>query len=187
VTTEGFQKSAQRLSAASSEDRAWVLSMLETEDRIRLMAALRDLHSPKQESDDSGDVPSSAQSTSSQYVNPPAQGESDSLSNADSESIRLLLNEQPDWVCALLVADARWPWVEVYLAGLDADKLLRMETLVRRVNITVTPRLRTAVAEIVSKWLSTNDLRSSQESAFDVLLTRLRQKEPTGTVTGSSV
>ena len=187
MSTDGFQKSAQRLSVASSEDRAWVLSMLETEDRIRIMAAMRDLHSPDQESDESVDVSSPAHSTPGQYVNPPAQGESDRLGNVDSESMRLLLSEQPDWVCALLVADARWHWAEEYLAGLDADKLLRLETLVRRCNTTVRPRVRAAVAEIVGKWLSAADHRPSQLSAFDVLLDRLRQKEPAAAVTGSLV
>jgi hypothetical protein len=188
VTMDGFQKSAQRLSIASSEDRAWVLSMLETEDRIRLIAAMRDMHSPEQRSDGGDDVLPPAQPTSEKHVNLPAKGVSDWLSSADGQSIRMLLSEQPDWVSALLVAEARWPWVEDYLAGLDAGKLLRLETLVRRVNATVRPRVRAVVVEVVSNWLSTNEHRPLQESAFDVLLARLRQKEPAATIpTGLSV
>jgi len=161
--------------------------MLETNDRIRLIAALRDLHSPEQELEEGDSVSRSTQPTPDPIFSPPIEGATDSLSSSDSESMRMFLSEQPDWVCALLVADARWPWVGDYLAGLDADKLMRLEALVRRLSTTVKPRVRVAVAEIVNKWLSTNDHRPLQESAFDMLLARLRQNESAATVTGSSV
>lgn len=183
---DGFHKGAQKLSLVSSEDRAWVLSKLETEDRVRLMAALQDMHTPREKSEDSDAMHPPALVSSGQFVKSPVENETDRLSTADADTMRILLSNQPDWVCAILVANARWPWVGNYLASLEADKLMRLETLVRRLDTTIRPRVRAAVAEIVNTWLSTNNHFPLQESAFDMLLSRLRRKEPTAPINGSS-
>jgi hypothetical protein len=186
VITNGFQKSAQILSAATAEDRVWVLSMLATEDRSKVMAALRELHSPVNETGNSNgaSLPSgavlNAMSTDSAYA------ENNGLNNADSESMRVFLSTQPEWVRAILVADARWPWVKGYLASLDASQLEHLETCVRHVLASVKPRVRAVISAEVNRVLLTTTTTSSQLSEFDLLVTQLRNNRLASPTTNST-
>lgn len=177
--TDGYHKSALRLSSASPEERTWVLAQLDPEDRVRLAAALQDL---RDSASPSG--PTEGGFSAGPHDDAPYPPVNDALKRVGHEAMAALLRDEPDWVIALLVGEAQWPWVEGYLAQLSADRLQALGACVQRVNATVKPRSRAAAIDIVSERLESRDSTSTPDSPFDALLARLRRQDSVTAVTG---
>jgi hypothetical protein len=170
---DAYENSAKRLMDASVEDRAWVLAQLSPEDRIRIVAALRDMletsDEPQPEAESVVPEPGLRQAS-------PQPEMFSALANADGATIEKLLGTEPDWLVAMLVRDARWPWVEGFLSSLDPARLQRIECWVRIGHDTV----RLAAVELLFKLTNQKLVRtedaSSAPTAFEDILARLRTK-----------
>jgi hypothetical protein len=170
---DAYENSAKRLMDASVEDRAWVLAQLSPEERIRIVAVLRDLVEAPDEAHpeaESVEPEPGLRRVSPEHEKLPA------LASADSVAIEKLLGNEPDWIAAMLVRDARWPWVEGFLSSLDPARLQRIECWVRIGHDTV----RLAAVELLFKLTNQKLVRtedaSSAPTAFEDILARLRTK-----------
>jgi hypothetical protein len=169
---DGYRKSAVRLSAATQEDRAWVLAQLDPADRLVLLAALKDTAAPV----GAGETIAGSQPASKNPLLLPAGNVVAGLISADVETMVELLEREPSWVIALVVGEARFLWVEDYLARLKPSDLRHLETVVKKTQATVRPRVRQAVIEIIARRLEAYPAGKLTENAFDTLVARLRQQ-----------
>jgi hypothetical protein len=170
---DAYENSAKRLMDASVEDRAWVLAQLSPEERIRIVAVLRDLVEAPDEAHpeaESIEPENGLRRVSPEHEKLPA------LAGADSVAIEKLLGTEPDWIVAMLVRDARWPWVEGFLAGLDPARLNRIECWVRIGHETIRPAVMERLLKLTNQKLVRPEGASSAPTAFDDILARLRTK-----------
>jgi len=172
---DAYEKSAERLMNASTEDRAWVLAQLSPEDRIRVVAMLRDLvEIPGEIQADTEDF---TQKAGSRKVSPEHEM-FPALANADSAAIEELLEGEPDWMVAMLVRDARWPWVERFLSGLDPVRLESIECWVRIGHDTIKPAVVELLFKLTNEKLTRPEGSSAVPTAFEDILARLRTRAP---------
>jgi len=181
---DAYEKSAERLMDASVEDRVWVLAQLAPEDRIRIVAMLRDMVETPGEPQP--DMVNSGAETGRQQPSP-ANEVFPALASADSEAIENLLEGEPDWMVAMLVRDARWPWVEGFLSGLDSARLQRIECWVRIGHETIKPAVVELLFKLTNEKLARPDGASVVPTAFEDILARLRTKTQDGALIKSQV
>lgn len=167
-----FDMTARRLMEASAEDRAWVLAQLAAEDRIRVVAMLRDTL-------EESSVVSGPVSVIDSSEQPGSASSSESLSKlatVDAQSMGRVLAPEPAWLIALLVRDARWPWVEGFLESLDPIRLESIERHVQRGRSTVKPELVNLVCRLVAEKLTEEKAQITVPSSFEAMLARVRTR-----------
>ena len=169
---DGYRKSAVRLSSASQEDRAWVLAQLDPADRLVLLEALKETAATA----DAGLATDSSKAVNNSPPQLPPGDVGARLVSAELETMTELLEREPSWVVALVVGEARFRWVEDYLARLKPSDLRHLETVVKKTQTTVRPRVRQAVIEIIARRLDARPERQYGENAFDTLVARLRRE-----------
>lgn len=178
----GYQKSAVRLSVASHEDRAWVLAQLDPADRLVLLEALKEVVKPL----DKQEAVAGSRFTSKNTAVLPAEHVDARLMSVDVGTMVEILDREPSWVIALVVGEARFPWVEDYLAQLRPNDLRHLESLVKQTESVVRPRLRQSVIEIVARRLETHLAGLSRENAFDALVASLRRQSKDAPLSGEA-
>ena len=172
---DAYEKCAERLIDASVEDRAWVLTQLSPEDRIRIVAMLQDMvETAGVLQVDTKCVTTKAELRQAQ----PGHEMFSALADADFIAIEKLLESEPDWMIALLVRDARWPWVESFLAGLDSARLERIECWVRIGRDTIKPAVVEYLFKLTNEKLASSECVSTVPTVFEDILVRLRTKTP---------
>ena len=170
---DAYENSAKRLMDASTEDRAWVLAQLSPEDRIRIVASFRDLveRSDENHSETERVIPDlDLRQAASMQESYPALG------SADVASIVNILSNEPDWIVAMLVRDARWSWVEGFLEAVEPARLGRIECWVRIGRETIRPAVIEHLLKQVNQKLERTEGILSAPSAFEDILVRLRKK-----------
>lgn len=170
---DAYENSAKRLMDASVEDRTWVLAQLSPEDRIRIVASLQDMVETSDEAlpETKNVVPEPGLRRVS-----PEQEKYPALASVDSATIEKLLESEPDWIVAMLVRDARWPWVEGFLTNLDPARLERIECWVRIGHETIRPAVMERLRKLTNQKLARSEGASPEPTAFDDILARLRTK-----------
>jgi hypothetical protein len=127
--SSGYEKAAEKLSGLTGEDRDWVLARLAETDRLRISELLEHVEAPAEE--DSGpEVPTTE----------PALSPETAVAKASAAEVARVLQAEPDWLVALILAKRRWPWYEDYLSRFEPARLERLHEMVRTVRESAKPR-----------------------------------------------
>lgn len=176
--TETFRKIALRLNEMHHADRDWLLSQLPEDARERITPLLRELTAMGAD-----DVPASTFDDLAAYSARAVQAASkleveahnapSGIAHADHESIQTALAEEPDWVVALVVSYAEWPWLEDFIEALPRERVSELHVSARELGAIVKPRVKDTILRALAERLPSNGATSHQSSRFDRLVERL--------------
>jgi hypothetical protein len=126
----GYEKAAQMLSGLTGEDREWVLLRLAETDRLRIGELLEQVGAAAQQQDSAPEVPTVE----------PASSPETAVANATAADVARVLQAEPDWLVALILAKRNWPWGEDYLSRFEPARLERLREMVGTVRESAKPR-----------------------------------------------
>jgi hypothetical protein len=118
------------LSGLTGEDREWVLLRLAETDRLRIGELLEQVGAPVRQEDPGPEVPTVE----------PASSPETALANASAADVARVLQTEPDWLVALILAQRSWPWGEDYLSRFEPTRLERLREMVGTVRESAKPR-----------------------------------------------
>ena len=161
--TPAHEQAARRLAALSGDERDWVLARLASDDALRI----RDLLEPRP-------APAAPEPP------PPAPVVVDTtpqsvLERAAAADVSLLLQAEPDWLIALILAQRRWSWDRELLADLHPARVEELSVLAWRAE-GAKPRAREAAIELLVaklRELAPEPAPAAAPSAFDELVGRM--------------
>lgn len=175
----GYKKAAEILLGLNASDREWLLGELPVDDRLKVLAILRELveeppaggkgaGSEKPE----GTIPGA----SPQKPKPTADSDMEALANADPSAIEALLAGEPDWIEGLLLSHTVWPWAAAYLDRYTGEDLDRLKAVVQKLDAVAKPRARAAMVEACARRLRELAPPPVRQSAFDTVLAAIRNE-----------
>ena len=159
--TPAHEQAARRLAALTGEERDWVLARLASDDALRI----RDLLEPRPAPAEPEPPPPApvAADTTPQSV----------LEHAAAADVSRLLQAEPDWFIALVLAERRWPWDRELLADLHPARVEELSVLAWRAE-GARPRAREAAIELfAAKLRELAPAPAAETSAFDELVGRM--------------
>ena len=161
--TPAHEQAARRLAALSGDERDWVLARLASDDALRI----RDLLEPRP-------APAAPEPP------PPAPVVVDTtpqsvLERAAAADVSRLLQAEPDWLIALVLAQRRWSWDRELLADLHPARVEELSVLAWRAE-GAKPRAREAAIELLVaklRELAPEPAPAAAPSVFDELVGRM--------------
>jgi hypothetical protein len=161
--TPAHEQAARRLAALSGDERDWVLARLASDDALRI----RDLLEPRP-------APAAPEPP------PPAPVVVDTtpqsvLERAAAADVSRLLQAEPDWLIALILAQRRWSWDRELLADLHPARVEELSVLAWRAE-GAKPRAREAAIELLVaklRELAPEPAPAAAPSVFDELVGRM--------------
>ena len=159
-----LQNAVRRLAALTHAERDWVLARLAADDALRIREFMEPAAAPAATPVEPEPVPAPPV--------PPAAPQSP-LELAGPADISRLLQDEPDWFIALVLARRRWPWDREVLASLDAARFEELGVLVWRASESAKPRACEAAIEILEAKLRELAAPPAAANAFDELVERM--------------
>jgi hypothetical protein len=156
------QQAARRLAALTQPEREWVLARLAAADALRI----RELMEPA-----SAPVPEPAPEPVA--TAPAPQSDEQILEHATPDEVLRLLQDEPDWFIALVLARRRWPWDREVLASLDPARFEELGMLAWRAGEGAKARACEAAVGLLAAKLRERAAPPAAGSAFDELLARM--------------
>ena len=160
------QRAARRLAALSSTERDWILSRLSSADALHI----RELMEPGPAPAPAAPPPAPPAEIASTLPSAPPSAPQSILEQAAADDVWQLLQEEPDWFIALILAKRRWPWDREVLARLDAARFEALGMLAWRAREGAKPRACEAAIEVLAARLRELAPPPPAPSAFDELL-----------------
>lgn len=158
---EAHQQAARQLAALTHAERDWVLARLPSEDALRI----RELMEPAA-------APAEPEPVPAPPVEPPPTPQSP-LELASAADVSRLLQDEPDWFIALVLARRRWPWDREVLASFDAARFDELGVLEWRASESAKPRACEAAIELLEAKLRELAAPPAAANAFDELVERM--------------
>jgi hypothetical protein len=160
-----YERAARRLAALPPAERHWVLGRLAPEDAL----AIRELMSPR---------PPAAQAEAPREAAPgPSASAASLLERASVADVAAALQEEPDWLLALVLARRRWPWDRGLLAGLNPLRLATLARLTRTAGEAAKPKACEAAIEGLAARLIERSPKPAPASAFEEVLAAAQRTE----------
>lgn len=175
----GYKKTAELLLDLNASDRDWLLGELPVDDRLKVVAILRELvEEPPAggKGAGSGKLEAAVPGASSQGPKQSADSDMETLANADPSAIEAMLAGEPDWIEGLLLSHTVWPWAAAYLDRYTGEELDRLKAVVQKLDAAVKPLARAAAVEACARRLRELAPPPMRQSAFDTVLAAMRNE-----------
>ncbi len=171
----GLRKAALYLHGLSETDRLWLLDALSDEERAQLSACMEELAAM--------DIPNGnpwlPELAESQTFEKPrvesddTEPELEAIDRADLAQINRALEDEPEWLIALLLKHRVWSWRQAYIGK---QYLRRREQLLRALESPV-PSLKPKVEKALVRALSTQLAKiASASEGFEAALAESQRK-----------
>ncbi|HJY75113.1 MAG TPA: hypothetical protein VKE95_00695 [Burkholderiales bacterium] len=163
--TPAHEQAARRLAALTGPERDWVLARLASDDALRIRDLLEPRPVPAEPEPPPPVLEVEAEPTTPQSM----------LEHAAAADVSRLLQAEPDWFIALILAQRRWSWDRELLAALHPARVEELSVLVWRAE-GAKPRAREAAIERVAgklRELAPAPAPAAAPSAFDELVGRM--------------
>jgi hypothetical protein len=164
-------------------DRDWILSQLPVDARERIGPLLHELNAmgadrlPASTFDELVD---SAARAPQAAPNPEIEAHdvSSGIAHADHAGIQAALAGEPDWVVALVVSYAEWPWLEEFIEALPSQRVAELHVFARELGAVVKPRVKDAILRALAERLPGTETEGEHASRFDRLVNRIGRHDP---------
>jgi hypothetical protein len=155
------QQAARRLAVLTHAERDWVLARLPSDDALRIREIMEPAAAAPAEPEPVPEPPAA-----------PAVPQSP-LELATPADVSRLLQDEPDWFIALVLARRRWPWDREVLAGFDAARFDELGALVWRASESAKPRACETAIELLEAKVRELAAPPAAANAFDELVERI--------------
>jgi hypothetical protein len=167
---DGYRRAALALQALDAEERQWLLSQLDAEDRERVAALLRHADGPQEAA--------SGAAANSKVPAPPMETAAPSdiavIESTHGETLGAVLQDQPEWVVALVLAHcAKNMALRRYVDQLPPPRGARIHGLVKPMRDAVKPRVRDFVLQRVAAEAKHLESMGAKAADFDAMVTNL--------------
>ncbi len=176
---DGYARAAMSLASLSSDDRHWLLSQLAEDDRARILASLQQVSTGV---DDSGAPVTVTVGTHRAGVaalsNPDHMDRDDHnvVDDADVDSLTRLLQDEPDWLIAVLLTHAEWSWTGAFMESCSSQRLERITAAMKLDAAAVKPRVRYVILSGLANRLRQRPQVQPPSSPFERILSLAERK-----------
>ena len=174
--SDAHQQAARRLASLAGAERDWILARLPPAAALRIRELMEPGSGPVQAEPpvqaDPPPAPTRLEPMPAAPVETPSTPQS-ILEHAAAADVSRLLQDEPDWFIALVLAKRRWPWDQEVLAGFGAARLEELSVLAWRAGEVAKPRACEAAVEALAAKLRGLVTPAGPVSAFDELLARM--------------
>lgn len=176
--SEGYKRAALSVHGLAEADRQWLLSRLPAAEGEALQHLIGELSSPRMRRLAgwrqvlAGGLRANKPETKQSIKN--AEG---TIEAASAQEVRDLLEQEPDWVIAVILAHRTWPWTIGYLASIEQHRRLSIARYVKDVDV-LKPTLRDTIVGLLESELrvtSTKPAQSRNGARFDEILRDIEQ------------
>ena len=158
------EHAARHLAALTSDERAWVLARLASDDALRIRVLLERRSAPVEAEPPPPPAPPAAPESTPERV----------LEQAAADDVAKLLLGEPDWLIALVLGKRRWPWDRELLAALHPARVEELSVLVWRAGEGAKPRAcEAAIGMLAARLRELAAPAPEALSAFDQLVARM--------------
>lgn len=176
--TDGYRKAALSLYGLGKADQKWLLSRLPESERNQVKNMLHQLQAMgvPQDHDLLDDIRRQTNGKT-RTLNTTHAGIQKSINVIDSapvEAVIAILDQELDWVIAILLEVHDWTWTQAFLVTLDEDHRAAVCQAAKQASTFVSDKLRHALIAGLAETLSQSiPNENSGTSRFDVMLKNL--------------
>jgi hypothetical protein len=176
--SEGYKRAALSIYGLADADRQWLLSRLPAAEGEALQNLIGEISSRglQRISGWRQLIAGGLRANKSGTTQSAAHGEG-AIEAASAQEIRDALEQEPDWVIAVIMAHRTWPWTAEYLTAIEQHRRLSIARYVKDVEA-LKPTLRDTIVELLETKLrrtATKLAQSSKGAHFDNILRDLEQ------------
>jgi hypothetical protein len=174
---DGYTQAALALQHLTAADREWLLAQLPADDRILVAKMLADLYAADQVGDTglAAVADAEAEPARLQQSAPEVGADMVTLLQATPDEIERTLDGEAEWITALLLAHADWPWGAAYLGRRSPELVARLSGMAPRLGASVKPRVVTEILRVCAQRLRQARPAPTPQGSFATMLSTLQQ------------
>jgi hypothetical protein len=174
---DGYTQAALALQRLTAADQEWLLAQLPADDRVLVAKILADLYAAGQAADKglAAVADAEAEPARRQPSAPEVDADMATLLQAAPEEIERMLDGEPEWITALLLAHADWSWGAAYLGRRSPELVARLSDMAPRLGASVKPRVVTEILGACAQRLRQARPAPTPQGSFAAMLSALQQ------------
>lgn len=174
---DGYTQAALALQHLTAADQEWLLAQLPSDDRVLVAKLLADLYAADQVGDKglTADADAEMEPARLQQSVPEVDADMAPLLQATPDEIERVLEGEPDWIVALLLAHADWSWGAAYLGQRSPELVARLSGMAPRLGASVKPRVVAEILRACAQRLRLARPAPISHGSFAAMLSTLQQ------------